>query len=78
MRLRFLTSMAGPSCAFIEGQVIEVTKPTPEMQQWLRAGVVLVEPEEAVLETTDVDAPAERAVLPQRRRRRGGPPGVAE
>ena len=71
MRLRFLTSIAGPSCSFIEGQVIEVTKPTADMLAWIRSGAARIEPTVEDLTTTDLEPPGERAVLPQRRRRRG-------
>lgn len=75
MLFRFLTSIAGPHCAFMEGQTVEVPNPqaAPEFLQWLQAGVVAAvkdDPSELALPPEAVErAIVRRTGLRGRRRR---------
>jgi hypothetical protein len=67
MMLRFTTSIAGDRFSYVEGQRIDVPRPTPEHLEWIRRGIVVVlrgETPEAAVTTV-----SERAVLSQRRTR---------
>lgn len=70
MILRFRTSIAGQTFAYLEGQTIEVPTPNPRHMDWLRRGIVEalpdVEPETALAPRAIQQAIARRQ--PKRRR----------
>jgi hypothetical protein len=70
VRLRFLVTTASqrPEFPFQAGQEIVLTGLTPEVQSWLRGGLVVVVPEES---EAAVVVPTERAVLPKANKKRG-------
>ena len=79
MLFRFRTSIAGPRCAFIEGQVVEVPNlPVPrEFVEWLQGGVVEAlkhDPSELALPVEDVEFAVTRRTTPTGRRRRAKMP----
>lgn len=70
MKLRFLDTVpsSNPDYPFTLGQVIEVSRLTPEMRGWVKAGRAELVSEEPELAT--VSAP-ERAVLKRGKRHEG-------
>jgi hypothetical protein len=71
VKVRFLETMpsSAPGFPFMPGQVIVVSKLTPEMQRWLSKGQIELMPEEP---EAAVEGHVERAVLPKARK-----PGVS-
>jgi hypothetical protein len=66
--LRFQTSVATDRGGYIEGQVITVTKPTPEHLDWLRHGIVSVVKGEDIERAVTIGAQDRAVSLPGRGR----------
>ena len=80
MKVRFLTSVGGATCSFMEGRVIDLPDPAPApFVEWLRRGIVEVV-READIETAVRYPAGERAVGLRGRhgRRRQGATALAE
>ena len=70
MRVRFLTSVGGAYCSYIEGRVLDLPDPLPApFRDWLQQGVIAVEPAE---ELALAPAAVEQAVRRRNPRRRRG------
>lgn len=70
MMLRFVHAVSAPAWTIQAGREITVETLTPQLRTWLERGIVEVVRDDGAVESAVLEPERERAVLPQRRRRR--------